>query len=363
MADGSSVLVEAPERTRSTFHALTVAAVERLTDDAVAVTFDVPPDLADAYRFTPGQHLTIRSDHGGPGSRRSYSIASPVGGPLRIGVKHLPGGAFSTFATTQLRPGDVLDVMTPAGTFGVASGRTAARHIVALAAGSGITPVLSIVATALAQEPDTHVTVLYGSRSSQNVMFAEDLEDLKNAFPARLALFHFLSREPQIIPLREGRLDGEKLRALLGTVAPLDADDWYLCGPGEAVEEWRAALEAAGVAHERVHRELFHAGPVVHAPRVATTTAGALEFTLDGRTSRTEFRSGDTVLDAVLRVRPDAPFACRGGVCGTCRAHLLGGEVAMDANYALEGDELDRGFVLTCQARPTTDDVTVDFDR
>lgn len=363
MADGSNVLVEAPERTRSTFHALTVAAVERLTDDAVAVTFDVPADLADAYRFTPGQHLTIRSAHGGPGSRRSYSIAAPVGGPLRIGVKHLPGGAFSTYATQDLKVGDVLDVMTPAGTFGTPAGATGGRHVVALAAGSGITPVLSIVATLLEREPDSTVTVLYGSRSSENVMFAEDLEDLKNRHPARLALFHFLSREPQVIPLREGRLDAGKLRVLLGTVAPLDAEDWYLCGPGEAVQEWLAELTAVGVPSERVHRELFHAGPVIHAPRAQARAAGALEFTLDGRTSRTDFQSGDTVLDAVLRVRPDAPFACRGGVCGTCRAGLLGGEVAMDANYALEGDELDRGFVLTCQARPTTDAVTVDFDR
>ncbi len=362
--DGSSAVVEAPATTRSTFHTLTVASVERLTDDSVAVTFDVPPDLTDAYRFTPGQHLTIRSDHGGPGSRRSYSIAAPVGGSLRIGVKHLPGGAFSTHATQDLRAGDVLDVMTPAGKFGDPCETTGARHVVALAAGSGITPVLSIVASVLADEPDSTVTVLYGSRSSDTVMFAEDLEDLKNRHPARLALFHFLSREPQVIPLRSGRLDAEKLRTLLGAVAPLDAEDWYLCGPGEAVEEWRAVLAEAGVPERRVHRELFHAGPVIRAPQAAAKpTAGELQFTLDGRTTSTEFRDGDTVLDAVLRMRPDAPFACRGGVCGTCRAGLLAGQVEMDANYALEGDELDRGFVLTCQARPTTETVTVDFDR
>lgn len=356
-------LLEPTVPARAAFHTLKVARVERLTEDAVAIEFEVPPAVAESYRFAPGQHLTIRSEHGGPGSRRSYSIAAPVGGALRIGVKHLPGGAFSTWATTELSAGDVLDVMTPAGTFGAPSGATGGRRVVALAAGSGITPVLSIVATVLASEPDSSVTLLYGSRSSDAVMFAEDLEDLKNRHPARFALFHFLSREPQVIPLRYGRLDADKLRSLLGPVAPLDAEDWYLCGPGEAVEQWRTVLASHGVPEQRVHRELFHAGPVHRVPQAVTTTSGSLEFTLDGRTSRTDFQVGDTVLDAVLRVRPDAPFACRGGVCGTCRAGLLSGTVDMDANYALEGEELERGFVLTCQARPTTDAVVLDFDR
>ncbi|MGQ0464738.1 MAG: 1,2-phenylacetyl-CoA epoxidase subunit PaaE [Sporichthyaceae bacterium] len=357
----AEVLDAAPAR--AAFHRLSVSRIERLTDDAVAVDFDVPAELAEAYRFAAGQHLTIRSDHGGPGSRRSYSIAAPVGGPLRIGVKHLPGGAFSTWATHDLRVGDALDVMTPAGTFGACADRTSGRHVVALAAGSGITPILSIVATVLAAEPDSTVTLFYGSRSSDAVMFAEDLEDLKNRHPARFALFHFLSREPQVIPLRYGRLDASKLRELLGAVAPLDAEDWYLCGPGEAVEEWREVLTEAGVPGQRIHRELFHAGPVLRTPQAATTPSGRLQFTLDGRTSSTAFQAGDTVLDAVLRVRPDAPFACRGGVCGTCRAGVASGSVDMDANYALEVDELARGFVLTCQARPTTDVVVVDFDR
>ncbi|MGQ0844068.1 MAG: 2Fe-2S iron-sulfur cluster-binding protein [Sporichthyaceae bacterium] len=358
----SEILDSAP--VRASFHRLAVSRVERLTEDSVAVTFAVPNDLAPDFRFRAGQHLTIRSNHGAPGSRRSYSIAAPEGGPLRIGVKHLPGGAFSTWATRDLRAGDLLEVMTPAGAFGTAAEGTRARHVVALAAGSGITPVLSIVATVLAFEPDSHATVLYGSRASDSVMFAEDLEDLKNRHPARLALFHFLSREPQVIPLRAGRLDAAKLQSLLGPVAPVDADDWYLCGPADAVEEWRGVLAAAGVEGRRVHRELFHAGPAVPRPPSPTApTSGALEFTLDGRTSRTDVRAGETVLDAVLRVRADAPFACRGGVCGTCRAHLSSGRVEMDANYALEGEELARGFVLTCQARPTTDAVALDFDR
>jgi ring-1,2-phenylacetyl-CoA epoxidase subunit PaaE len=345
------------------FHQLSVAACERLTDDAVAVTFEVPADLVEAFAFTAGQHLAIRSDHGGAGSRRSYSIASAVGGPLRIGIKHLPGGAFSTWAVQQLRPGDTLEVMTPSGKFGAAQ-RTGGRRIVALAAGSGITPVFSVVATALASEPDTEVVLLYGTRTTTDTMFAEELADLKDAHPERFAMLHFLSREPQTSPLRSGRLDAEKINRLWGTVLSTDVDDWYLCGPQAGVEEWRDALLAAGVPAGRIHRELFHAGPALPAPRVdAPSGAGSLTFTLDGRTSEVDLGPADTLLDAVLRVRPDAPFACRGGVCGTCRATVVTGAVAMDANFALEGDELERGFVLTCQARPSTASVRVDFDR
>jgi ring-1,2-phenylacetyl-CoA epoxidase subunit PaaE len=234
--------------------------------------------------------------------------------------------------------------------------------------GSGITPVLSIVATVLGAEPDSHVTLLYGSRSTADVMFLEDLEDLKNAHAGRFMLLHFLSREPQTSPLRAGRLDGDRLDHLLGPLVDPDADDWYLCGPAGAVEAWRACLLARGVATERVHRELFHVGPPVPVPvpvprAPSPVAAGALSVTLDGRTTATAFSATDTVLDAVLRVRPEAPFACRGGVCGTCRAMLVDGEVAMDANFALEADELGRGFVLTCQARPITASVTLDFDR
>jgi ring-1,2-phenylacetyl-CoA epoxidase subunit PaaE len=345
------------------FHQLSVAACERLTDDAVAVTFDVPADLADAFVFTAGQHLAIRSDHGAAGSRRSYSIASPVGGPLRIGIKQLPGGAFSTWAVSQLKPGDTLEVMTPSGKFGTA-GRTGGRRIVCLAAGSGITPVFSVIATALATEPDTEVVLLYGTRTTTDTMFAEELADLKDAYPERFAMLHFLSREPQTSPLRSGRLDADKINRLWGTVLSADVDDWYLCGPQAGVEEWREALLAAGVPARNIHRELFHAGPALPAPRVdAPSGAGKLTFTLDGRTSEVDLGPADTLLDAVLRVRPDAPFACRGGVCGTCRATVLDGKVDMDANFALEGDELERGFVLTCQARPNTGSVCVDFDR
>lgn len=364
--------VEAPERgparTRG-FHRLRVAAVEELTADSIAVTFDVPADLREAYRFTPGQHLTIRSDHGGAGTRRSYSIASPVGGPLRVGIKHLSGGAFSGWAVRELRAGMELEVMTPAGEFGIQLHPELTRHHVALAAGSGITPVLSIVASVLAGEPHSTLTLLYGSRGSDEIMFGEELADLKDAHAARFQLLHFLSREPQASPLRAGRLDAAKLDRVLGPLVQLQADGWYLCGPNEAVASWAGVLAARGVDPARVHRELFHAGPIAAPPPRLTTpgvTAGVrrtLVFRLDGRSAEVQLGAEETVLDGVLRVRPDAPFACRGGVCGTCRATITDGTVAMDQNYALEPDELERGLVLTCQARPTTASVTVDYDR
>lgn len=357
----------APPRPRAAFHLLTVAAVESLTSDSVAVTFEVPPDLAGAYRFRPGQHLTIRSDHGAPNSRRSYSIASPVGGPLRVGIKRIPGGAFSGWAVRDLRPGMQLEVMTPMGEFGTDIRPATARHHVALAAGSGITPVLSIVASVLAGEPASTVTLLYGSRGSAQIMFGEELADLKDSHPARFQLLHFLSREPQASPLRAGRLDAVKLDGVLGPLVPTDADAWYLCGPNQAVAEWEAVLAARGVDSARVHRELFHAGPVQpprrSAPVVDDGPHRTVYFTLDGRSGEIEISPEETVLDGVLRLRPDAPFACRGGVCGTCRATVSSGTVEMDANFALEPDELERGFVLTCQARPTSDEVTVDYDR
>ena len=351
---------------RASFHRLRVAAVERLTPDAVAVTFAAPPELAQAYAFRAGQHLTIRSDHGGTGVRRSYSIAAPAGGPLRVGIKRLPGGAFSSFAVDGLAVGDTLDVMTPAGTFCFDPEPSRARRIVALAVGSGITPVLSVVATALAAEPRTRVTLLFGNRTSADVMFAEDLEDLKNRHPARLQILHVLSREPQEPPLRAGRLDAAKLAvALERLVDAAEVDGWYLCGPQDLVADWRRTLLDAGVERGRVHRELFHAGPPLVSPAAGPAQTGParrVRFTLDGRTSEVEVTGSEAVLDGVLRLRADAPYACRGGVCGTCRARLVDGEVEMAENYALESDELGAGYVLTCQARPTTDAVTLDYD-
>jgi ring-1,2-phenylacetyl-CoA epoxidase subunit PaaE len=352
------------------FHPLRVAEVTPLTDDSVAVTFEVPAELADAYRFTQGQHVTVRCDLGGEGVRRNYSICSPAtSGPLRIGVKLLPGGAFSSHAMRRLRPGDTLDVMTPTGRFFTALDPAQARHYVAVAAGSGITPILSIIATTLRVEPRSRFTLLYGNRTSASIMFLEELEDLKNRYPDRFALLHFLSREPRESPLLSGRLDRERLGTLLGTLVPPAAvDEWFLCGPYAMITEARAALLEAGVDRHHIHLELFHAdaAPRPPAPADAAAAPGAgsrVRITLDGRETGFELApDGEPVLDAVLRARTDAPYACKGGVCGTCRAKVVEGSVRMERNYALEEDEVDRGYVLTCQSHPTSETLVLDYD-
>lgn len=350
----------------TTFHALRVAAIDELTDDAVALTFDVPPELAPEFRFEPGQHLSIR---GGDDVRRSYSIcAAPSSGLLRIGVKRLPGGAFSEGVVGGLAVGDRLEVMTPAGRFTPQVDPAARRTHLAVAAGSGITPVLSILAALLEGEPQSRVVLVYANRTHRSVMFLDEVHDLKDRFPGRFQIVHVLSRETQEVELLSGRLDGQRLTRILDALLPADEiDECYLCGPQQLVADLRAALAAQGVAPARVHSELFHADPVPRAPveAIAGAPDGAARVTirLDGRSSRLDLSPDDVpVLEAALAVRADLPFACKGGVCGTCRARLVEGTVAMDANYALEPDEIERGYVLTCQAHPTSESVVLDYD-
>lgn len=349
------------------FAALRVSAVERLTADAVAITFDVPPHLATAYRFAPGQHLTLRHVDGGQDLRRTYSVcASAAGGPLRVAVKRLEGGAFSAWATDHLRPGDELEVLPPAGRFGPRVDPTRARRYGLVAAGSGITPVLSIASTVLDVEPASTVALLYGNRTQGTVMFLEELADLKDRFPERLQLLHVLSREEQESELLSGRLDRTRFERLLATLMPADSvDEWYLCGPFGMVADGKQALLDAGVDPAVVHTELFHADPPSpRPPRPSGQVAGVSRVLaeLHGRTTTLAVdRDGDSVLDALLAVRPDAPYACKGGVCGTCRARVLSGAVEMDVNYALEPDELAAGVVLTCQSHPTTDEVRLSY--
>ncbi len=349
----------------SAFHSLRVAAIEDLTDDAVALTFDVPAELADEFAWAPGQHLNIR---GGDDVRRSYSICTaPSSGRLRIGVKRLPGGAFSEGVVDRLRVGDELEVMTPAGRFTVAVDPSAARSYVAVAAGSGITPVLSIVTALLEDEPGSSVTLVYANRTHRSVMFLDEVHDLKDRFPSRLHLVHVLSREASEVELLSGRLDGERLTRIVSAFGLADTDQWFLCGPQQMLAELRRALTELGVPASHVHAELFHADPVPRAPVAALSSGvdGAAHVTvrLGGRSSSLDLRPDDVpVLDAALRVRSDLPFACKGGVCGTCRARLVTGTVVMDTNYALEPDELDAGYVLTCQAHPTSEVVELDFD-
>jgi ring-1,2-phenylacetyl-CoA epoxidase subunit PaaE len=363
----------AAARARAAFHPLAVAAVERLTDDAVAISFDVPPELAGDYRFAHGQHLVIvRGEEGGDELRRTYSICSPAtaGGGLRVAVKRLDGGAFSTWAHEALRPGDVLDVMTPGGRFTTALDPAVARHYLLIGAGSGITPLLSIASTVLEVEPDSRVTLLYGNRTSGSIMFLEELEDLKDRWGERFVLHHVLSREPREVELLSGRLDGAKVGAFLDLlIPPEDVDECFLCGPFELVEAAHATLLERGVAAERVHRELFHVEGAPPPTRplggdAAVAAERSVTVVLDGRATTFALSAdGEPVLDALLSVRGDAPYACKGGVCGTCRARCTEGTVTMDHSYALEPGEIEAGYVLACQAHPASERVVLDFDQ
>ena len=369
-----SVTITRPVRRRPQFHELTVAAVDHLTDDAVAVTLAVPDELRETFAFRAGQHLTVRRIEDGQDVRRSYSLCSTpaelaASGRLRIGVKQVPGGVFSRYATTGLRPGDPISVLPPLGHFTTDFAADRRRHYAAVVAGSGITPVLSIIATALASEPSSTVTLLYGNRYARSVMFGEELADLKDRYPTRLHLVHVLSREPGGSALLSGRLDAPRLSGILSAlVDPSTVDEWFLCGPYGMVSDAREVLGGLGVPDARVRTELFHVEDTPAAPRRTEPDASpsgggaALTVLLDGRESTVVMAPGERVLDAALRVRPELPYACKGGVCSTCRAKVVAGEVAMARNFALEPDEVAAGYVLTCQALPITDKVVVDYD-
>ncbi|GAA1793094.1 1,2-phenylacetyl-CoA epoxidase subunit PaaE [Actinomadura chokoriensis] len=353
---------------RAGFHALRVAGVERLCDDAVAVTFDVPPDLADVYAFRPGQFLTLRRTIDGREERRSYSICAPAGAAPRIGVREIPDGLFSSWLVHDVRPDDVVDVLPPSGTFtpDTVSLETTAAHHVLIAAGSGITPVISIAASALA-DPGARVTVLYGNRRSGTVMFADELADLKDAHPGRFELVHVLSQEPREAELFSGRLDAGRLRTLLPLLVPVaDVDHWWLCGPFGMVTDARDVLRGFGVPRDRVHQELFFVDEAPPEPnrRQSAPTGPACEVTviLDGRSTTLTQPEDARILDSAQRIRPDLPFACKGGVCGTCRARVVEGEADMHRNFALDPAEVDAGYILTCQSTPATPHVTVDYD-
>jgi ring-1,2-phenylacetyl-CoA epoxidase subunit PaaE len=350
--------------------------VERLTDEAVALTFAVPRELWDEYANLPGQHLTLRATIDGEDVRQSYSICQPRSGRngtglLRVASAVVEGGRMSTWLNSSVAPGDEIEVMTPMGSFTCPTQPTATRHHVAIAAGSGITPVLSLIATALEEEPSSRVTLLFGNRRTSTVMFLEELEDLKNRYPGRFHLVHVLSREPQDVDLFHGRLDPERLARILDVLVPVDSvDEWYLCGPFGMVTGAESLLRDRGVDPHHIHHEIFHVdepGDAARRPRAVVDAsappAATVTVTLDGRTTEVPMPSRDeSILDATLRVRPDAPFSCTNGVCGTCRARLVSGEVRMDRNYALEPDEIEAGVVLACQSHPVTEAVTLDYD-
>ncbi|HEX4087238.1 MAG TPA: 1,2-phenylacetyl-CoA epoxidase subunit PaaE [Trebonia sp.] len=348
-------------RPRTDFHELVVASVEPLTDDSAAITFRVPPDLADDFGFEAGQSLTVRRGD----ERRSYSICAPVGAAPRIGVREVADGAVSGWLIRTIRPGDTLEVQAPSGAF-TPDLSVPGRHVL-IAAGSGIAPMMSIAASVLAADDQSTVTLIYGNRRSDTVMFADEVADLKDAHPARMHLVHVLSREPQEVDLFNGRLDAERLTALLpATVDVPGVDHWWLCGPFGMVSDAIDVLGELGVDQRLVHRELFwveEEPPAEATHEDAPVGAGAsVTVILDGRSTALTLPAGTAILDGAQRVRPDLPFACKGGVCGTCRARVTDGTAVMRRNYALEPAEVAAGYVLTCQALPTTPELTVDYD-
>ena len=344
------------------FTSLRVTRVDELCADAVAITFDSP----EGFIFRPGQSFTLRRIIDGAEARRSYSICAPAGAPLRIGVREVDGGAVSSWLVHDVRPGDEIEALPPSGRF-VPDAATPAHHVL-LAAGSGITPVLSIAASVLRSSPQSRVTLLYGNRRADTVMFADELADLKDRHPDRIALTHVLSREARDVELFSGRLDAAKLRTLLPLACDPEAvDHWWLCGPYGMVRDARQVLAELGVSPQRVHQELFYVEdvappPATHAQAAPTGPASQITVLLDGRTTTVAVPRDTTILEGVQRARPDLPFACKGGVCGTCRAKLVGGGVHMRRNFALDVNETDDGFVLTCQSTPITDEVAVDYD-
>ncbi len=343
------------------FYPLVVRDVEPLTDDSAAITFTVPRELAETFAFAAGQSLTIRCGD----QRRSYSICAPAGALPRIGVREVPGGSVSGWLVRRVKAGDTLEVQAPGGRFTPDLSQPG-QHVL-IAAGSGITPMMSIAASVLAADDKSTVTLLYGNRRSGTVMFADEVADLKDAYPVRMRIIHVLSREPQEAEVYSGRLDRERLARLLPVTVSVGAvDHWWLCGPFGMVTGAIDVLTSLGVGAERIHRELFWVGddPPAEATHDEPPVGDGSSVTvvLDGRSSTLTLPPGTAILDGAQKIRPDLPFACKGGVCGTCRAKVIRGKVAMRRNYALEQDEVDAGYVLTCQAIPTCDDIAVDYD-
>jgi len=352
------------------FHPLRVKEVRRETAGCVSVAFEVPPELAEEYAFVHGQNLTLKTTIEGEEMRRSYSICtSPKDGDLRVAIKKIPGGRFSSFANDQLKAGDTLDVMTPSGTFSTALDPGAARHYVAFVAGSGITPILSILRAVLQTEPKSRFTLFYGNKTADSIIFREQLVALKNLYIDRFAVYFVLSRDVPGADLFHGRIDaarcGEFCRLLID---PADVDSFFLCGPEEMIFSVKEKLQSLGVDPKSIHYELFTSpvGPLgvkTSAPPPAADVRARISVIRDDNAFSFELDStGDTILEGALQAGADLPFACKGGVCATCKAKVLEGEVAMQINYALEPDEVEKGYVLTCQSHPRSERVTVSYD-
>lgn len=355
------------------FHPLRVRSVQPDTQEAVIVSFEVPEELRPVFGFTQGQYLTLRKEIGGQDLRRSYSICAGVDdGELRVGVRKVQGGVFSNWINAQLQPGDVLQVMAPQGRFFVPIEPGAQRHHLGIAGGSGITPILSIMKTVLAREPRSRFTLVYGNRKLRSTMFKEELEDLKDRYMARLAIHHVFSDEHVDTEINRGVMDRNKIGEFLqGLVPPQEIAHAYICGPFQMNDEAEAALLAAGVPEERVHIERFgiaqqgtgQVGAVVHQSQPGDAAKARVVIERDGLKHEIAFsREQASILDAASDAGLEVPFSCTSGVCGTCRAKLVEGQVRMERNFALDKSEVAAGFVLTCQAHPTTERVVLSFD-
>ncbi|MEP0984449.1 1,2-phenylacetyl-CoA epoxidase subunit PaaE [Ekhidna sp.] len=350
------------------FHTLKVKELKRPTDESVAVTFEVPVDLQEAFAFIQGQHLTLKKDIDGEDTRRSYSICScPIDEQLTVAIKKLEGGKFSTYANDELQVGDEIEVMPPHGSFYVPLDPSNAKTYVAFASGSGITPIISIIETTLRTEPESEFTLFYGNSKTSTIIFQEELEALKNRYMGRFSLYHILSKERQESDLFNGRINGEKIQGYARLFFDTDAvDHYFTCGPEEMMLSVQSELKKLGVSDDRIHLELF-TSPVGKlggkTKEVKHDTAHAeITIVLDGNSMTFPYDSDKSILDVAFDNGADLPYACKGGVCSTCVCKLEEGEVEMDVNYALEPDELERGLVLSCQSFPKTDKVKLNFD-
>ncbi len=352
------------------FYPLQVTEVRRETADSVSVRFEAPEAAREAFAFTAGQYLTLEHTIGGEAVRRSYSLcAAPEDGELRVGVKEVSGGRFSTFVNRELKVGDTLQAMVPQGRFTLEADAAGLRHFVGMAAGSGITPILSQIRHVLQSEPASTFTLFYVNKTSASIMFKEELQDLKDQYLERLRLFHLLTREPVDAELFHGRLDADRCRALIqaGMLDPANTDGVYLCGPEAMILDCRDVLQEAGMPEGTVHFELFTTSAPAKAVAPVAVEEGAgdeVAIVLDGITTTVKLEGNKSILDAALDAGLDAPYSCLGGVCCTCRAKMTSGKADMDINYALEPKEVEQGFILTCQSHPKgPGPYVVDFDQ
>lgn len=368
-----SLMAKKKSSRRPRFHDLRVQDITRETADCVSIAFEVPEELAEEYQFLPGQYLTLETEIDGEKVRRSYSLcSSPFDGELRVAVKKLEGGQFSTYANEKLTVGSTMRVMTPDGNFHLTVNEQNHNHYVAFAAGSGITPIFSLLKSVLEQEPHSTFTLFYGNKVTQSIIFRDKLDGLKSQYMERFNMYHVLSREDQGTDYLKGRIDEKKCQQFSQKFfEPSEVTGFFLCGPESMIHSVSDTLQQMEVPKDRIHYELFTSPAQQIAGKTkasakkdkAPQTKSAITVILDGDETHFDLlRDGDVILDAALASGADVPYACKGAVCCTCRARVLEGSVEMDMNYALEDEEVEDGYVLTCQSHPTTDKVVVSYD-